>query len=62
MKFSQLIEYKREIFFFENYAENETGRLVPDLFLFFEKLNMNVKASGCSLVSIYCNSPQFAIQ
>ena len=49
MKFSQLIENKREIFFFENYAENEAGRLVPDLFLFFEKLNMNVKAIGLQL-------------
>ena len=27
----------REIFFFKNYAENEARRLVPDLFLFFEK-------------------------
>ena len=27
----------REIFFLENYAENETWKLVPDLFLFFEK-------------------------
>ena len=26
----------REIFFFENYEENEAGRLSPDLFLFFE--------------------------
>ena len=37
MKFRQLIDVTREIFFFKNYAENETGRLVPDLFLFFEK-------------------------
>ena len=37
MKFGQLIEYKREIIFFKNYAEIEVGRLVPDLFLFFEK-------------------------
>ena len=27
----------REIFFFKNYAENVAGRLVPDLFLFYEK-------------------------
>ena len=26
----------REIFFFKNHAENEAGRLVPDLFLFFK--------------------------
>ena len=38
MKFGQLIEYnKRNIFFFQNYAENEAGRLVLDFFLFFEK-------------------------
>ena len=33
MKLGKLIE----IFFFKNYAENKEGRLVPDLFLFFEK-------------------------
>ena len=37
MKVGQSIEYNTEIFFFKNYAENETGRLVPDLFLFFQK-------------------------
>ena len=37
MKVGQSIEYNTEIFFFKNYAENETGRLIPDLFLFFEK-------------------------
>ena len=36
MKFGQLIEYKR-IFFFRNYAENVTGRLVPDIFFFKRK-------------------------
>ena len=37
MKPGQLIKYnKRNIFFFKNYAENEAGRLVPDLFLFFK--------------------------
>ena len=35
MKFGQLIEYL--MLFFKNYAENEAGRLVPDLFLFFKK-------------------------
>ena len=30
MKFGQLIEYKRNIFF-KNHTENEAGRLVPDL-------------------------------
>ena len=37
MKVGQSVEYNTEIFFFKNYAENETGRLVPDLFLFFQK-------------------------
>ena len=38
MKFYQSIEYnKMSIFFSKNYAENETGRLVHDLFLFFKK-------------------------
>ena len=37
MKVGQSIEYNPEIFLFKNYAENETGRLVPELFLFFEK-------------------------
>ena len=31
--------------FFKNYAENEAGRLVPGLFLFFEKAQNEVKAS-----------------
>ena len=35
MKFGQLIEYKKKIFFFFKNAENEVGRLVPD-FLFFK--------------------------
>ena len=36
--FRQLIELSRQLFFFKNYVENEERRLVPDLFLFFEKL------------------------
>ena len=36
LKFGQLIEYNK-IFFFKNYLENEAERLVPDLFLDFEK-------------------------
>ena len=35
MKLGQLIEYNKIMFFFKNYAENEAGKLVPDLFLFF---------------------------
>ena len=38
IKFGQLIEYnKKKYFLFKSYAENEAGRLVPDLFLFSEK-------------------------
>ena len=41
MKLGQLIEYKKRKIFFKNYAENEAGILVPDLFLFKKKmLNM----------------------
>ena len=37
VKLGQLIQYnKRNVFFFKSYAENEVGRLVPDLFLFFK--------------------------
>ena len=47
MKFGQLIEYnKRNIFFFENYAENEVRGLDPGLILFFEKAYYEVKAIG----------------
>ena len=49
MKFGQLIKYNlRNIFLsiFKKYAENETGRLVPDLFLFFIKALYEVKANG----------------
>ena len=37
MKVGQLIEYNKRKFFFKNYAENDAGRLVPDLFLFFKQ-------------------------
>ena len=33
MKFGQFIDYKKINIFFKNYAENEAGRLVQDLFL-----------------------------
>ena len=36
MKLVQLIEYTGEIFFLKNHAQNEAGRLVPELFLFFQ--------------------------
>ena len=37
------------MFFFKNYAENEAGRLVPDPFLFFQKVYYEVKASCLQL-------------
>ena len=49
MKFGQVIGYnKSNIFFFKSYAKNEAGRLVPDLYLFFEKTLHEVKESGPS--------------
>ena len=46
MKFGQLIEYNKRIFFFSNHAENVERRPVPDLFLFFKKALCEVNASG----------------
>ena len=37
MKFGQFIEYIMRIIFFKNHTENEAGRLVPDIFLYFKK-------------------------
>ena len=45
MKFGQLIEYPVRNFFFENHAENEARKLVPDHFLFLENVLYEVKAS-----------------
>ena len=44
----------REIFFFESYVKSEEGKLVPDLFLFLNILNMINMV--CSLVSIFFDS------
>ena len=49
MKFAQLIEYNKKLFFFNNHAENEAERLVTDHFLFFKKVLYEVKASGLHL-------------
>ena len=38
-----------EIFFFKSHAQNEAGRVVPDLFSFFEKALYEVKANGLEL-------------
>ena len=48
MKFVKQETKTIEMFFFKNYAENEAGRLVLDLFLFLIKLN-KVKAIGLQL-------------
>ena len=37
MKFGQLIEQEKYIFFFKHHAENKAEKLVPDHFLFFSK-------------------------
>ena len=37
------------MFYFKNHAENEAGRLVPDLFLFFKKALYKVEASSLQL-------------
>ena len=46
MKFGQLIELAGKIFFFKSNAENEERRLVPDLYLFFEKTLYEIKTNG----------------
>ena len=43
---------------FNNYAGNDAGRLVPDLYLFFKQLYMRQKQVVCCLVLIYFDSPQ----
>ena len=45
MKFSQLIGYNKRTFFSKNNAENEVGRLVPDLF-FLKTVLYEVIPSG----------------
>ena len=42
-----------EIFFFKNHAENEAGRLVPDLFFFKKKAVYKVKSVVRTLAVIY---------
>ena len=50
MKFGQFVEYnKRNIFL---HAENEAGRLVPDLFLFLKKASCAVKASARAVFNL----------
>ena len=42
--------------------ENDVGRLVPDLFLFFEKALYTENQVVFSLVLIYSDSPQLGIR
>ena len=49
MKFGQLIEYDKRNIIFENHADNESMRLVPDHFLSFKKTLYKKKASGLQL-------------
>ena len=37
MKLGKLMGYNKRKLFFKNDVENEAGRLVPELFLFFKK-------------------------
>ena len=64
IKFGQLIKYSVRIFFLKNHAENEVGRLVLDIFLFFKKALYEVKASSLQLsVNIFwCPSTWHAIK
>ena len=53
MILGRLIEYiKKKYLFYKNHAENETGRLASDLFLFFKKAYLyEVKVSDLQLSS-----------
>ena len=51
IEFDQLIKYNvRDIFLQKNHAEKETGRLVPDLFLFFKKFYIGQLVSTLVLI------------
>ena len=45
MKLGQLIQKAKIICIFKNHAKNDSGKLVLVLFLFFEKILFEVKAS-----------------
>ena len=59
MKFGQLIGYNKRNIFRQNHAENEAGRLNPDLFLFYKK---TLRTMVCSLISKYFDSHQAYIK
>ena len=49
MEFGQLIKCNKRNILFKNHAENDEGRLVPDLFLFFKKALYELKVSDLHL-------------
>ena len=49
LKFGQGKQCSKRNIFFKNYGENEAGRLIADLFLFFKKPIFEVNASGLQL-------------
>ena len=49
VKYSQLIKFSNRNIFSQNHAENEPGRIVPELFLFYKKALHKVKASCLQL-------------
>ena len=49
MRFGQVIEYNKKIFFLKNCAKNAAWKLVPDLFLFIKRAIYELKASGVQL-------------
>ena len=55
MKFGQLIKYNKKNIFLQNHAENEAETLVPDLFLFFEKVLYEVLNSLNMFLDIVLN-------
>ena len=57
MKFGQVVEYNQRNIFIQKYAQNEAGRLVPDLFLVFQKALYQVKTSGLQLSSLNFDTP-----
>ena len=48
-EFGEVTEYKNIKLLSKNHAENEAERLVPELFLFFEKALYEVKGNGLQL-------------
>ena len=48
-KYGQVIEYDKKNIFLQNNTENEVGRLVADLSLFFKKSLYQVKTSALQL-------------